>query len=128
MTPDRKDALPAKHTPFNPEGKASLNYGECLGPAMKIADEADAAQYLAAYAAFIQKHLDAEPRDDGMTAEQIAKVNLGYWAGYYDHETRERVERLFACAHPVFGKASAGTPTPEQALAAGRARARGEQA
>lgn len=111
------------HTPFNPEGKESLTYGECLGPAMKITSEDDARQYLAAYTAFIQRHLDAVPRPDGMTAEQIARANLGYYAGYYSDETRERVERLFGCSHPVFGNIAAGKPTPEQAFAAGRAMA-----
>ena len=36
-------------------------------------------------------------------AENIERQNLGYFAGYYDSTTRERVERLFSCAHPVNG-------------------------
>lgn len=32
------------------------------------------------------------------------KRGLGYYAGYFSDETRERVERLFQCAHPYFGK------------------------
>ena len=106
-------------TKFNPDGKESLTYGECLGPAMKITDQADADQYFADYAAFIQKHLDSSPRQDGKTAEQIAKINLGYFAGYYDQETRVRVERLFCCAHPIFGQARDGAPSVETAFAAG---------
>lgn len=98
-------------TKFNPTGKTALTYGECLGPAMKITDQADADQYFHDYAAFIQRHLKVEPRRDDMTAEQIAKTNLGYYAGYYDSETRERVERLFTCSHPIFGKITNGVPT-----------------
>lgn len=90
-------------TKFNPENKETLTFGECLGPAMEIQDEADAKQYLAEYVAFIQKDLDKKPRNDGMTAEKIAKVNLGYFAGYYDFETMERVNRLFMTCHPIFG-------------------------
>lgn len=90
-------------TKFNPDGKPSLTYGECLGPAMEITDQQDADQYLADYVKFIQGSLDREPRDDNKTAEEIAKINLGYYAGYYSNETRERVERLFHCSHPVFG-------------------------
>lgn len=116
----------AQHTPFNPKGKPEMSYGECLGPAMGITEESDAAQYLAAYTAFIQRFLDAEPRGDGMTAEQIAKTNLGYYAGYYDHKTRLRVERLFQCNHPVFGAASNGAPTPAEAFALGVAKATGQ--
>lgn len=53
-------------------------------------------------------------------AEQIERRNLGYYAGYYDHETRARVEQLFKCAHPVFGSiAQNGPPTPQDAFDAG---------
>ena len=64
-------------TPFNPEGKDAPTYGDCLRPAMEITEQADADQYMAAYVSHIQRHLDAQPREDDMTAEQIAKVNLG---------------------------------------------------
>lgn len=48
-------------------------------------------------------------------AEQIERSNLGYYAGYHLDETRERVERLFRCAHPVFGSiAENGPATLEQ--------------
>ncbi|TXH09637.1 MAG: hypothetical protein E6R03_16465 [Hyphomicrobiaceae bacterium] len=44
---------------------------------------------------------------------------LGF-AGYYDSETRERVERLFKCEHPIFGAiATKGQPTAELAFALG---------
>jgi hypothetical protein len=69
-------------TKFNPENKKVLTYGECLGPAMEITNEIDAKQYLLYYVSFIQKEINKNPRDD-MTAEQIAKTNLGYYAGYY---------------------------------------------
>jgi hypothetical protein len=36
-------------------------------------------------------------------AEQIERVNLGYYSGYYDHETMKRVERLFLAPHPILG-------------------------
>ena len=106
-------------TKFNPKGKSVLTYEECFGPARGITDKEDAKQYMLDYVDYIQCALDKEPRTDDMTAEQIAGVNLGYYAGYYDNETRERVERLFSCQHPVFGKISIGAPTPEQAFAAG---------
>lgn len=54
-------------------------------------------------------------------AETIERANLGYYAGYYDSETRERVERLFKCAHPIFGAiAEKGPPTAAEALEKGR--------
>lgn len=111
-------------TPFNPEGKAVLTHGECLHPAMKITEPEDAQQYLRAYAAFLQAAIDRDGPRDGRTGESVAKFNLGYFAGYYDDETRMRVERLFCCEHPFLGSAAANRPTPEQALAAGIAAGR----
>ena len=115
-------------TKFNPENKETLTYGECLGPAMEITDPQDAQQYLAKYLKWIQKALDKEPRDDNMTAEDIAKVNLGYFAGYYDDETRVRVEKLFTCSHPIFGTIKDnGTPTADQAFQMGKDLAKNNQ-
>ena len=108
-------------TKFNPENKDPMTYGECLGPAMEITEPEDAKQYLAEYVNYIQTALDKEPRDDDMTAEQIARANLGYFAGYYDNDTRKRVEELFTCSHPVFGSIkNNGVPTPEQAFNMGK--------
>jgi hypothetical protein len=53
-------------------------------------------------------------------AERIERSNLGYWAGYYDGATRERVERLFRCEHPFLGAiAETGPLTSEQIFAIG---------
>jgi len=110
-----------KITKFNPEGKETLTYGECLEPAMKITNPEDAKQYFEDYVKFIQKYLDKEPRDDDKTASDIAKINLGYYAGYYDNDTRRRVEKLFFCEHPVFGSVvKNGIPTAQEAFNKGR--------
>lgn len=105
-------------TVFNPENKNSLTYSECLGPAMEITEQADADQYLKAYIEFTAAHF--EDATGQYTPEQVCKINLGYYAGYYDNETRERVERLFKCSHPVFGSIKeVGAPSPEKAFALG---------
>lgn len=61
--------------------------------------------------------------DLGCTTEKaprIVKENLAYYAAYCDDETRERVERLYDCAHPIFGKfAENGSPGPEEAFRLG---------
>jgi hypothetical protein len=107
-------------TKFNPENKDVITYGEALRPAMDITDSEDAKQYKEAYIAYTQKFLDDGARDDDMTAEEIVNVNLGYFAGYYDNETRAPVERLFNTAHPIFGSIKEnGVPTPEEAFEAG---------
>jgi hypothetical protein len=52
-------------------------------------------------------------REDGRVGWSAR--NLGYFAGYYDHWRRASyVERLYRCAHPVFGKIAANGPTRSQ--------------
>jgi hypothetical protein len=90
-------------TKFNPENKDVLTYGECLEPIMEIEDLEDAQQYLKDYVAYMQKILNKDPQENGITAEEIVKANIGYWAGYYGDDVRKRVEKLFSCEHPFFG-------------------------
>jgi hypothetical protein len=70
-------------------------FGETLGPAMKITDQADADEY---FAALVEHTMRFKP--DREEAEKIVRTNLGSFAGYYDEATRERVERLYKCSHP----------------------------
>lgn len=76
--------------------------GDKYKPAMDITDETEAERYferLVAHNMSFGDHTRAE-------AEEVERANLGYFAGYYDDETRRRVEHLFRCAHPIFGKAT----------------------
>lgn len=79
-----------------------MTIGEAYGPAMAITEQAAADEYFAALVsrAMHTQGINREP------AESQTRQNLGYYAGYYDHATRERVERLFRCSHPVFGAVS----------------------
>lgn len=107
-------------TKFNSENKEILTYGDCLKPAMEITDETDAIQYKKDYIAYIQKSLDKKPDPNSKTAKETVNINLGYFAGYYDDKTRERIERLFNCSHPVFGSIkSNGRPTAQESFDAG---------
>ncbi len=109
-----------KKIKFNPSNKKVLTYGECLQPAMKITNKEDAKQYKKDYVAYIQKFLDENPRKDSLTAEDIANHNIGYYAAYYDDETRKRVEDLFICKHPVFGSIKEnGVPSVQKAFEMG---------
>ena len=95
--------------------KANITIGEKYRPAMAIKDPQKARKYfdeLVANNMACSEHTKEE-------AEAIEKANLGYFAGYYDNETRVRVEKLFCCAHPVFGKAEKKAITPEEAFAMG---------
>ena len=88
--------------------------GEKYGYAMEVTDPSEAASY---FEACVQHNVSfGNSREE---AERIERANIGYFAGYYDHDTRLRVEKLFDCAHPIFGKASNRPVEPARALAAG---------
>ena len=104
-------------TKFNPENKDALTTGDLMKPAMTITTQKDADQYMEAYIEYI---LIRNTEMKRVKAQSIVKENLGYWAGYYDAETRERVEKLFDTKHPVFGKfIENGSPTFKEAFNAG---------
>lgn len=98
--------------------KSLMTSQERYDPAMEIETQEDADVY---FDRLIEHHLRTSPEPlSREKAEEIERSNLGYHAGYYSHETRERVERLFRCAHPIFGSiAENGPPTMEEAFRAG---------
>lgn len=98
-----------------------MKYAESYDVAMLIADDQELANKL--FDAMVRTTLDAK-RDDAVAfsrdqAEKLVRDNLGYYAGYYDDATRERVERLFKCQHPYFGPIKDGKPTPEECFRLG---------
>lgn len=95
-----------------------LTIGEAYGPAMKITDPAEAKAY---FDALVERNMRVSG-NDRTKAEIIERSNLGYFSGYCDRETAERVFLLFDCSHPIFGRTR---PTDEEALKAGRDAARG---
>lgn len=99
--------------------KKLISIGDKYGPAMKMTSQEVANAYFKECVAHTMGF--GKSREE---AEDTERGNLGYYAGYYDSETRARIERLFQCAHPVFGAiAERGEPTAEEALAAGKAHA-----
>lgn len=73
-----------------------ITYGEKYGPAMELIEQADADAYWEKCVRHMMSR--GHTREE---AERLERGNLGYYAGYYDHETRVRVGRLFRCDHPV---------------------------
>lgn len=95
-----------------PTFPADATTGQLYKPAMEIKTQAEADEYLEGLIDWaVTCH--GQSREE---AERIQKQNLGYWAGYYNAETMERVNKLFRTSHPVFGKE---WPTPTQAFRMG---------
>lgn len=100
--------------------KDQITIGEKYKPAMEITDQSQADAYFEECMHHCMSH--GKSRRE---AEEIERSNLGYFAGYYNNETRGRVERLFRCEHPIFGAiAEKGAPTAEAAFEMGKSMAR----
>jgi hypothetical protein len=85
-----------------------ITIGDKYGPAMEMTDQAEADAYFERCVRHTSEWLFMEGKAKSIAlarpeAERIERINFGYFAGYYDSATRQRVERLFRCAHPVFG-------------------------
>ena len=99
----------------------SITNSDKYDPAMKIKDQDEARVWFERCVEHCMRVRPCEREE----AEEIERGNLGYWAGYYSADTRERVERLFNCSHPVFGSIAAkGQPTAKEAFLAGLERGR----
>lgn len=92
-----------------------ITIGDKYRPAMEIQTQEEADAYFQKLVEHMVVRGHTRPE-----AERIERSNLGYFAGYYGEDTRERVERLFNCEHPIFGKfAVYGSPTFKEALERG---------
>jgi hypothetical protein len=54
---------------------------------------------------------------DAAEARRITLANIGYYTGYLDRETADKIMDLFETEHPVFGREH---PTPQEAFRLGR--------
>ena len=94
-----------------------VKVGQKYRPAMKIIEQAEADEYFERCVEHTMRFGNSRQE-----AERIERANLGFYAGYCDAETRARVERLFRCAHPIFGAiAEKGAPAIEEVFALGEA-------
>ena len=77
-----------------------FNYGLSL---CKWTKKKQAKDFFTAYIHYIY---NVNTREDVPTieyAEQCAKKNFGYYAGYYGDDVRKKVYDYFEAVHPVFG-------------------------
>src|SRR3989304_6422117 len=88
-------------------------YGATLEPAMRITDTQEAQEYL-------EELIVQNMKRWGQTREratEVTKINLGYFAGYYNNEIMARVNKLYSTVHPIFG---ATAPTSKEAFEMGK--------
>ena len=102
--------------------KDRITAKEKYDPAMRVSTQEEADTY---FEQLVQHTMRMVPCEREL-AEWIERQNLGYWAGYGSLETRERVERLFRCRHPILPAADQPQLSQAQLLQLGfdRARAR----
>jgi hypothetical protein len=75
---------------------------ELYTPAIEIAKAGDTIKAGRYFAALVENCLAAKGIDE-TEAKRIVSSNIGYWAGYFERGTIEKVYEVFGCAHPVFG-------------------------
>lgn len=82
------------------KGKQISKMDEIIETALKLEDE-EQKEYVKAYCAL----------------GPYARQNIGYVSGYYDSETRSKIQKIFETAHPIFGTS---TPSGDEALKVGQ--------
>jgi hypothetical protein len=95
---------------FTWNGKEIITIGDVGRAVCSCTLYSEAESFLREYV----KHINA---DDPNERLRIAKSNIGYLAGYYSVETRNRIFNLFSTEHPIFGTKD---PTPKDAFEAGK--------
>ena len=83
--------------------------GDKYNPAMQITDLGEAREYFDR----LVEHCMRTSHVSYGEAVHLERQNLGYMAGYYDHDTRLRVERLFGAEHPILGSVEIPYTTQE---------------
>ena len=79
----------------------SKTYGEQFTEALACKTKEEASAYLEEEI-LCTMNMSGRTHDE---AKEMVLSNLGYMAGYYDHETAQKINRLFGAVHPVFGSA-----------------------
>ena len=99
------------------EGKTLPNMGAIFNKALDVAETGDGDRCQAFLTSYVE-YIVSESNRNVAEAEDIAKSNLGYFAGYYSSEVYETINKAYGAVHPVFG----GNPfevSPEEAYRKG---------
>lgn len=100
----------------------SNTYGAIYGPAMSLSTKEEADDWWESAVENLMSRWDKSREE----TEDVVRENLGYWTGYYDAATAQRVFALFAhrnVSHPIFGTRT--DVTPQEAFDSGASFASG---
>lgn len=84
------------------EGKTLKTMGEIFNTALDVAKTGNSdrcQEFLTSYVEYIVSENNLNVAE----AENIAKSNLGYFAGYYSSGVYETINKAYGAVHPVFG-------------------------
>lgn len=102
-----------------PNIKIGATIGELYNPAIELAKKGDTENAKKYFDALVEHSFDfskAETPDGNISRDEIERIvhsNLGYWAGYHDKGTIEKVHAVYGSSHPIFGNS---TPTSSEAF------------
>lgn len=84
------------------EGKTLETMGEIFNAALDVAKTGNGDRCQAFLTSYVE-YIVSESNHNVDEAENIAKSNLGYFAGYYNSEVYETINKAYGAVHPVFG-------------------------
>lgn len=101
------------------KNKEFNTFGEIFDEALRLVkkNKNEALEFFKAYIQYIFD--DAEDVNTLEEAEERAKHNFGYFAGYYSPEVCNIIYKTFQCSHPIFGDKPFDV-TPEEAFRMGQ--------
>lgn len=86
---------------MNYRGKELTTIGKVFDEALRLAktNKDEAQDFFYEYV----NHISFVNKYSWDKSIEIAKSNLGYFAGYYDQETCDIIYKTYQCSHPIFG-------------------------
>jgi len=80
----------------------NLTIGELLTVMLTIDSIDDADLFMQTYTDYLRRAL-TQSQQTQHTAEQVARMNIGYIKGYLGPEQIAQINQVFDVAHPIFG-------------------------
>lgn len=87
---------------FNRKGKEEITFKEIFEEARMIKTAEEANQYLSSWVYYIWKNHNPQRKLIKVILKEC-RDRLGYYAGYYDRDTRLQMETMYGAIHPIIG-------------------------